>query len=346
MGLYHMFSVKTFKSISWSVLAMKILSFLLIDVSLLSGFSISNSFLIYGYLAALGYAAMDGSVSKWICMLALAVGLAWIVLAVYLIFCRRVVRVAWLEAALYLSETALGVRYLINLAVSGDPLYPIPLIIISACMTVYCVASAAHDRRAKSGSVKECVDADGMTGKTGVSADSDAHAHSTESNNAVPTEVDAGVLHCSNGAPLKQRRLRKVLISLADGLLNAAAAFLIIFLFSKRFFSASEFGISEMLLILIPAVVVSLAVGLLLIPRFSGGIDMPSAFVSCAAAFALFLLVIVSFSPFSGVASSYRLFSDYSVVCGRDISLLFLYTAYIIRVTLAMIFSLIHDFGK
>ena len=114
-----MFSVKTFKSISWYVIAVKILSFLLIDVTLLSVFSISNSFLIYAYLAALGYAAMDGGVSRWVCMLALVVGLAWIVLAVYLIFCRRVVRVAWLEAVLYLSETALGVRYLINLAVSG-----------------------------------------------------------------------------------------------------------------------------------------------------------------------------------------------------------------------------------
>ena len=144
-----MFSVKTFKSISWYVIGVKILSFLLIDVTLLSGFSISNSFLIYAYLAALGYAAMDGGVSRWVCMLALVVGLAWIVLAVYLIFCRRVVRAAWLEAVLYLSETALGLRYLINLAVSGQLLYPIPLIIISACMTAYCVAAAVHDRRVK-----------------------------------------------------------------------------------------------------------------------------------------------------------------------------------------------------
>ncbi|MFR3309825.1 MAG: hypothetical protein ACLTTQ_04355 [Christensenellales bacterium] len=182
-------------------------------------------------------------VSRWVCMLALVVGLAWIVLAVYLIFCRRVVRAAWLEAVLYLSETALGLRYLINLAVSGQLLYPIPLIIISACMTAYCVAAAVHDRRAKNGGVKECVGADGMADETDVSAAS--AAHSTESKHDVPTEVDAGALHRVNDAPLGRRRLRKVLISLADGLLNAAAAFLIVFLFSGRYFSASEFGISN-----------------------------------------------------------------------------------------------------
>ena len=91
-----MFSVKTFKSISWYVIGVKILSFLLIDVTLLSGFSISNSFLIYAYLAALGYAAMDGGVSRWVCMLALVVGLAWIVLAVisYLLSPRGACRMA------------------------------------------------------------------------------------------------------------------------------------------------------------------------------------------------------------------------------------------------------------
>lgn len=332
-----MFSVKTFKSISWYVLGVKILSFLLIDVTLLSGFSISNSFLIYFYLTALGYAAMDGGVSRWVCMLALVVGLAWIVLAVYLIFCRRVVRAAWLEAVLYLSETALGVRYLINLAVSGQPLYPIPLIIISACMTAYCVA-AVHDRRAKNGGVKECVGADGMADETDVSAAS--AAHSTESKHDVPTEVDAGALHRVNGAPLGRRRLRKVLISLADGLLNAAAAFLIVFLFWDRYFSASEFGISEMLLLILPAVVVSLAVGLLIIPRLSGDIDLPSEFVSCAAALALFLLCVRFFPPISGIASSYRMLSDYSIVCGCDVSLMFLYAAYMLRIIVGAWYSL------
>lgn len=333
-----MFSVKTFKSISWYVLGVKILSFLLIDVTLLSGFSISNSFLIYAYLTALGYAAMDGGVSRWVCMLALVVGLAWIVLAVYLIFCRRVVRVAWLEAVLYLSETALGVRYLINLAVSGQPLYPIPLIIISACMTAYCVAAAVHDRRAKNGGVKECVGADGMADETDVSAAS--AAHSTESKHDVPTEVDAGALNRVNGAPLGRCRLRKVLISLADGLLNAAAAFLIVFLFWDRYFSASEFGISEMLLLILPAVVVSLAVGLLIIPRLSGGIDLPSEFVSCAAALALFLLCVRFFPPISGIASSYRMLSDYSIMCGCDVSLMFLYAAYMLRIIVGAWYSL------
>ena len=307
-----MFSVKTFKSISWYVIGVKILSFLLIDVTLLSGFSISNSFLIYAYLAALGYAAMDGGVSRWVCMLALVVGFAWIVLAVYLIFCRRVVRAAWLEAVLYLSETALGVRYLINLAVSGQPLFPIPLIIISACMTAYCVAAAVHDRRAKNGGVKECVGADGMADETDVSAAS--AAHSTESKHDVPTEVDAGALHRVNSAPLGRRRLRKVLISLADGLLNAAAAFLIVFLFSDRYFSASEFGISEMLLLILPAVVVSLAVGLLIIPRLSGSIDLPSEFVSCAAALALFLLCVRFFPPISGIRGWRRRIACFRII--------------------------------
>ncbi len=271
-------------------------------------------------------------------MLALVVGLAWIVLAVYLIFCRRVVRAAWLEAVLYLSETALGVRYLINLAVSGQPLYPIPLIIISACMTAYCVAAAVHDRRAKNGGVKECVGADGMADETDVSAAS--AAHSTESKHDVPTEVDAGALNRVNGAPLGRCRLRKVLISLADGLLNAAAAFLIVFLFWDRYFSASEFGISEMLLLILPAVVVSLAVGLLIIPRLSGGIDLPSEFVSCAAALALFLLCVRFFPPISGMASSYRMLSDYSIVCGCDVSLMFLYAAYMLRIIVGAWYSL------
>lgn len=239
---------------------------------------------------------------------------------------------------LYLSETALGVRYLINLAVSGQPLYPIPLIIISACMTAYCVAAAVHDRRAINGSAKEFVGADGMADETDVSAASAAHP--TESNPAATIEVDAGALHRVNGAPLGRRRLRKVLISLADGLLNAAAAFLIVFLFWDRYFSASEFGISEMLLLILPAVVVSLAVGLLIIPRLSGGIDLPSEFVSCAAALALFLLCVRFFPPISGIASSYRMLSDYSIVCGCDVSLMFLYAAYMLRIIVGAWYSL------
>lgn len=87
----------------------------------------------------------------------------------------------------------------------------------------------------------------------------------------------------------------------------------------------------------------SLAVGLLIIPRLSGGIDLPFAFVSCAAAFALFLLCVRFFPPISGIASSYRIFSDYSIVCGCDVSLMFLYAAYMLRIIVGAGYSFIRS---
>ena len=95
-----------------------------------------------------------------------------------------------------------------------------------------------------------------------------------------------------------------------------------------------------MLLLVLPAVVVSSAVGLLIIPRLSGGIDLPSEFVNCAAALALFLLCVRFFPPISGIASSYRVFSDYSIVRGCDVSLMFLYAAYMLRITVGAWYSL------
>lgn len=314
-----MCSVKHFKTVSLLVFGIKLFSLFMINVYLFSDFFVSNSFMIFGYTTAWSYAVIDGEISKWVMLIPLFICLAWVALVICLIFCRCVARVACLEAVLYLSEAVLGIIYLVNLVQLGQVLTPIPLIIVSMLTVAYCIIVIIHDRR-ENLHEKRPVDMVNRINKEDVDLDGSA------------------LLECENHSSSKKRGLKNVLFAIFDGLLNSLIALLIILVFLSDLFSEEMFGVHELLLLLIPAAIVSLIVYFFAFRKITKGISPLWIFFEYSVSIAFVRLCIKILPSVFGNAVQYRTFMDYSIVSGFDISCIFLYSVYIISLMVSVVY--------